>query len=170
MLALCPSVQPTSNLSRLVSGFASRRGALTRLSVLLLVCFSFAIPLQSAILPGPQVPPLLIAGHNLLEELPILLADPSPPKPAEVVDPRVASAERLFPPFRLRMGIPPRARLPQDGTAIVMFGSGMILFAIGWLIAAWERRPSVYRRPLYPGEAAPRPEPPHIIYSLTRIF
>ncbi len=177
-----PSVQPTTNLSRLVSGFAARRGAsqtnksdaariaLRYCALSLLCCTPFA-PLSAAILPPPEVQASLIvniACKGLVDDLPILVAETFQVEQPVIASVAPISAERLFPPFSIRFGTPPNLRRPHDWTAISMFGMGIFLFTLSWLIAAWNREPSTYRRPLYMGEQAPPPEPPHVIYSLTR--
>ncbi|NWF82710.1 MAG: hypothetical protein HXY18_02645 [Bryobacteraceae bacterium] len=114
--------------------------------------------------PGPALL-VELAGAGLSEDLPVLI--PEKEEGASAPQEAVISVRSLIPPNIIRRS-PPKPRPPADMTAQWMFGMGLLLFWVSWLLAVWDRSSKMYTRPLLGGEDPPRPEPPHIIYSLTR--
>lgn len=112
-------------------------------------------------------PALLVelAGPELLEDLPVLV--PEREESASAPQEAALSVRSLIPRTIIHRS-PPKPRPPADMTTHWMFGMGLLLFWVSWLLAVWDRSSNTYIRPLFEGEDPPRPDPPHIIYSLTR--
>lgn len=139
-----------------------------RISWLLLTVLLVSAPCPGGMVAQKDPGPALLAdlaGPGLYEDLPVLI-----PERAEITlapQEAVISVRSLIPPAIIRRSRP-QTRPPADLTAHWMFGMGLLLFWISWLLAVWDRSSKTYTRPLFEGEDPPRPAPPHIIYSLTR--
>lgn len=139
-----------------------------RVSWLLLAVLLTGVACQGGMVaqkdPGPA---LLVdlAGPGLYEDLPVLI--PERAESALAPQEAVIAVRSLIPRNIIRRS-PPKSRPPADMTTHWMFGMGLLLFWVSWLLAVWDRSSKTYTRPLFEGEDPPRPEPPHIIYSLTR--
>ncbi len=176
MLANSVKVQPVATRPRLALGAEARHGSLDSSSIKslsllrrgLVTAMLLGSALQAGIIPQSDAGPVLLvhpAGAGLADDLPILVSPES--RQVAAVTTETALPPTLVPQVVIHRG-PPKQRWPADPTAQWMFGLGLLLFWVSWLLAVLDRPPRTYRRPLFEGEDPPRPNPPHIVYSLPR--
>lgn len=180
MLATSPTVQPVATRVRLASRSETRRGSLrlktswragTLSKQSLLACLFvlfLAQPSRANLAHLEFHCPFAFQAVNvaLAQDLPILVADSHNAEREK--PPASAEQKPLLPEPVVRAGGTPVPKGIDWGRAWG-FLLGLALFWSFWLIAAWERPSPVYVQPLYQGETAPAPKPPHILFSLPRL-
>lgn len=176
MLEHRSTVQPTANRLRLAPGFETRRGSLqpknassTPIGLILLALNLFCSPLEGASVLKPDGMPDALYSFAcftmVLDSKPLWAGAEGLPSPH--IERKPVEAPPLLPAVRVPVGKTPRTG-KIDWTGHWMFALGLLLFWVSWLLAAWERRPRLYAAPLCPGEPAPAPRPPGIVFTLER--